>query len=151
VWPKQNITPRLRLIRSQAAKRRWRKWTPEERSAYCSEMARAGWEDRTPEERKEHGRKLAEGRRRAQEARKMANVTQELSNCRLLYDLTNHSITVYADDGTIALKIWSLPDTPGGFDLIKGEGHAIEIHNPNGVDFIPMPDNYEDSKKAGYE
>jgi hypothetical protein len=81
----------------------------------------------------------------------MANVMQQLDNCRLVYDLTNHSITVYADDETICLKIWSLPDTPGGFDLIAGEGHAIEIHNPNGVDFIPMPDNYEDNKAAGLE
>ena len=81
----------------------------------------------------------------------MANVTQELSNCKLVYDLTQHSITVYADDSTIALKIWSLPDTPGGFDLVAGEGHAIEIHNANGVDFLPMPDNYDDAVKAGYE
>ena len=84
-------------------------------------------------------------------ALRATNVTQELLNCKMVYDLTQHSITVYADDGTIALKIWSLPDTPGGFDLISGEGHAIEIHNPNGVDFIPMPDSYEDNKAADLE
>lgn len=150
MWPKQNITPRLRLIRSQAAKRRWRKWTPEERSAYCSEMARAGWEDRTPEERKERGRKLAEGRRRAQEARKMANLTQELSNCKLVYDLTEHSLSVFADNGDIALKLWRLPDTPGGFDMVQSD-HWIEVNNPNGVNFQPMPDNYDDNVAAGLE
>lgn len=79
----------------------------------------------------------------------MANVTQELLNCKLVYDLTQHSITVYAGDGTISLKIWSLPDTPGGFDLIQGDGHAIEIHNPNAVNFHPMHDSYEDNKAAG--
>ncbi len=79
----------------------------------------------------------------------MANVTQELQNCVLLYDLTNHSITVTTDGGDMALKIWSLPDTPGDFSLFT-IGHYIEIHNPNGVDFVPVPDVYEDNIKAGY-
>ena len=69
----------------------------------------------------------------------MANLTQEFNGCTVVYDLTGHRLTVAQGD-KLLLKLWSLPDTPGGFDL-NCDGHYIEVHNPVGVDFVPVPDN----------
>jgi hypothetical protein len=77
-------------------------------------------------------------------------VLQQIANCLLRYDMTGHRIEIVDSTGRIALKLWSLPDPPGGFDITNPE-HMIEVHNPTGVDFVPMPDNYEDAKEAGYE
>ena len=69
----------------------------------------------------------------------MSNLTQEFQDCTLVYDLTGHRITVTLGE-SLLLKIWSLPDTPADFDM-STDGHYIEIHNPVGVDFVPVPDN----------
>lgn len=70
-------------------------------------------------------------------------VTQQLTSCTLLYDLTQHRIDVLDEHGELRLRLWSLPDTPGGFSLTEPD-HSIEVHNPNAVNFHPMHDNYED-------
>lgn len=81
----------------------------------------------------------------------MADVMQQLDHATFLYNLTNHSITVWDVEGNLRLEVKSLPDTPGGFDMIASDDHMITINNPNGVDFKPMHDSYEDAKAAGLE
>ena len=66
-------------------------------------------------------------------------VTQELGYCHVVYNLTEHSFTVTdTESGDLVLKVWRLPDNPGGFSLLDPE-RRIEINNPNGVVFI-VPD-----------
>ena len=62
---------------------------------------------------------------------------QEFKHCTLLYDLTEHSITVNDDYGDRLLKVWRMRDNPGGFDLAT-EGTSIEINNPTGIVFVPL-------------
>ena len=69
----------------------------------------------------------------------MAEIRHELRNCTMVYDITNHSLTVTTDDGDVALKIWSLPERPEEFDVLA-IGNYIEIHNPRGVEFVARPD-----------
>ena len=47
----QPVTPQLRRIRSQGAKRRWQRLTAEERSDYARMMARELWSQMSREER----------------------------------------------------------------------------------------------------
>lgn len=80
------------------------------------------------------------------------NVQQILYYLELLYDLTNHSITVREmETGNIRLHITSVPDNPRDFDIENNEDHYFKINNPNGFDFVPIPDNYDDAVKAGLE
>lgn len=74
----------------------------------------------------------------------MANVTQTFVDCTMVYDLTGHSITVTDNmRNTLLLKVWRIPDNPGGFDLAT-DGHSIDIGNPTGLDFVGVTDNYDD-------
>lgn len=75
----------------------------------------------------------------------MADVIQKLDNCELIYNLTGHKLDVLGPDGNIKLRLWRIPDTPGGFDIAVPE-HAIEVNNPSGVNFHPMHDTYEDNE-----
>jgi hypothetical protein len=70
------------------------------------------------------------------------SVEQRIPSCELRYNVTGHQIEVIDSAGRIALKLWSLPDPPGGFDISNPE-HSLVVHNPVGVDFVPMPDNSE--------
>ena len=72
-------------------------------------------------------------------------VEQRIPNCELFYNMTGHCIEIIDSTGRIALKLWSLPDPPGGFDITNPE-HSIVVHNSTGVDFVPMPDNFEDTE-----
>ena len=65
------------------------------------------------------------------------NVQQYFDNCRMTYDLTEHSITVVDDFGDLLLKVWRLRDNPGGFSLAD-DGTSIEINNPTGIVFVPV-------------
>ena len=66
------------------------------------------------------------------------NVQQQITNCTLLYDLTEHSMTVFDNsNGLIKVKIWRLRDNPGGFDITLPD-YAFEINNPTGTVFIPV-------------
>lgn len=70
------------------------------------------------------------------------NTIQKFSGCELLYDLTGHKIEVFKPNGEVALRLWRIPDNPGGFDLALA-GYYIEINNPTGVDFVPVEDSSE--------
>ena len=73
----------------------------------------------------------------------MSSYTQNVYDCEMVYDLTEHSITVLDGTGTVRLKVWRVPDTPPDFTIEEANDHSMVVNNPNGFDFLPMPDNAE--------
>jgi len=80
------------------------------------------------------------------------NVQQIIYDLELLYDLTNHSIIVRSmESGRLILHVMSVPECPPDFNIEQNEDQYFKINNPNGFDFIPVYDNYDNNKELGYE
>ena len=58
------------------------------------------------------------------------NVREIVTNCKLTYDMTEHSLSVTDTSNNTRIKVWRVPEPPQGYHLGK-----IEIDGPLGVKF----------------